>query len=55
MCFINLIDVSTMFTDLILDACLLPTTLPDKFGLDYTMLVAVMHSRIGSEVGEYSN
>ena len=42
-----------MFTDVILDACLLPTSLPDKFGLDYTMLVAVMHSQIGSEIGEY--
>ena len=49
------LDVSTVFTEVILEACLLPTVLPDKFGLDYTMLVAVMHSRVGSEVGEYSN
>ena len=49
------LDVSTIFTEVILEACLLPTVLPDKFGLDYTMLVAVMHSRVGSEVGEYSN
>ena len=46
-------DVSTTFTEVVLEACLLPTILPDKFGLDYTMLVAIMHSHIGSEVGEY--
>ena len=46
-------DVSTTFTEVVLEACLLPTILPDKFGLDYTMLVAIMHSQIGSEIGEY--
>jgi len=48
----SLVDVSTTFTDVILEACLLPSILPDKFGLDYMMLVAIMHSRIGIEVGE---
>ncbi|XP_065917507.1 nucleolar MIF4G domain-containing protein 1-like isoform X2 [Dysidea avara] len=46
-------DVSTTFTDVILEACLLPSVLPDKFGLDYMMLVAIMHSRIGIEVGAH--
>ena len=45
-------DVSTTFTEVVLEACLLPTVLPDKFGLDCTMLVAIMHSHIGNEVGE---
>ena len=59
MCFSNylsiFLDVSTTFTEVILEACLLPTILPDKFGLDYTMLVAIMHCKIGSEVGKYIN
>ena len=46
-------NVSTTFTEVVLEACLLPTVLPDKFGLDCTMLVAIMHSHIGNEVGEY--
>jgi len=50
-----LVDVSSTFTDVILDACLLPSVLPDKFGLDYMMLVAIMHSHIGIEVGEYKS
>ena len=47
-----MVDVSTTFTDVILEACLLPSVLPDKFGLDYMMLVAIMHSHIGIEVGK---
>ena len=39
-------DVSTTFTEVVLEACLLPTVLPEKFGLGCTILVAIKHTQV---------
>ena len=47
-------DMNAALTEVLLKACVSPVLLADRFALEHTMLVAILHSNVGSEVGRQS-
>ena len=45
-------DMSTVLSDVLMQACVRPTLLPSRFALEHMALVAALNVRVGSEVGE---
>lgn len=43
--------VSEAITDIILNACIAPTLVPERLIMEHVMLVALLHNNVGSEVG----
>ena len=48
-------DMNTALSDTLLQACVKPTLLPNKFVLEHMALVAALNVRVGSEVGEWAS
>eukprot|EP00794_Sanderia_malayensis_P003193 gene3193-3665_t len=46
-------DCNNILLKLILDACVMPTHMPEKMLLEHMMLVAILHAHIGSEIGAF--
>ena len=40
--------------DVLCKACVGPVLITDRFALEQTMLVALLHHHVGTEVGKYS-
>ena len=47
-------DMNSCLTEVLLRACVSPALLSERFAMLHAMVVAILHSNIGSEVGEYS-
>ena len=47
-------DMNAALTEVLLKACVSPVLLADRFALEHTMLVAILHLNVGSEVGRQS-
>ncbi len=45
--------LSEALTNIILDACVAPTITPERLLMEHVMLVAFLHTNVGSEVGTY--
>jgi hypothetical protein len=45
-------DMNNTITNLILDAIVLENLSPDRMVLEHTLLIAILHANVGSEVGE---
>lgn len=45
-------DMNKVLTDIILDSCVSVSLMPDKLLMEHIMLLAILASRIGMEVGE---
>jgi hypothetical protein len=43
-----------MLSGLLMEACISSSLMPEGLLREHIMLIAVLHSRIGSEVGKYS-
>jgi nucleolar MIF4G domain-containing protein 1 len=46
-------DMNSCLTEVLLKACVSPALLSERFAMLHAMLVAILHSNIGSEVGAY--
>jgi len=44
--------MSTALTEVLLKACVRPALLSDRFAMEHAMLVAILHSHVGTEVGQ---
>ena len=44
--------MSTALSEVLMQACVKPTLLPNRFALEHMALVAALNVRVGSEVGE---
>lgn len=45
-------DMNKILTDIILDSCVSVSLMPDKLLMEHIMLLAILASHIGMEVGE---
>ncbi|XP_058064783.1 nucleolar MIF4G domain-containing protein 1 homolog isoform X2 [Anopheles bellator] len=46
-------DMNSTLTSLILDAIVAPSLTPERMVLEHTLLVAILHANVGSEVGSH--
>ena len=44
--------MNTTLTEVLMKACVTPMLLADRFALEHTMLVAILHSKVGPEIGK---
>ena len=45
-------DMNTTLSEVLLKSCVSPALLSDRLALEHMMLVAILHHRVGQEVGE---
>ena len=46
-------DMNTTLSEVLMKSCVGPAPLSDRLALEYMMLVAILHHRVGQEVGKY--
>ena len=46
-------DMNTTLSEVLMKSCIGPAPLSDRLALEHMMLVAILHHRIGQEVGKY--
>ena len=45
--------MNEVLCELILDSCVSVSLMPDKLLMEHVMVLAILHSHVGMEVGEY--
>ena len=46
------LDTNCVLSKLIFDACVMPTHMPEKMMIEHAMLIAILHAKVGNEVGK---
>ena len=46
------VDMNSTLSEVLLKSCVSPALLSDRLALEHVMLVAILHHRLGQEVGE---
>ena len=46
-------DMNTTLSEVLMKSCVGPALLSDRLALEHMMLVAILHHRVGQEVGKY--
>jgi nucleolar MIF4G domain-containing protein 1 len=47
-------DMNESLTQILVASCITPVLMPERLGLEMAMMVAVLHSNVGTEVGKNS-
>lgn len=47
------LDLNEILSDLLMEACISSSLMPEGLLREHTMLIAVLNSRVGSEIGKY--
>ena len=51
--FALLLDLNEILSKLLMDACISPSLMPEGLLREHMMLVAILNSHVGCEVGKY--